>query len=195
LQSMSTRQWRQTMDGVLTTTFLSVREFFKIVARQRRGNLVFIGSTAAVFGEAGHADYAAAKAAIAYGLTRSLKNELSRLAPHTKEYCGGRVNCVCPGWTTVPRLASKLRRAKTIRRVAATMSLPQLARPEDIANAVAFLTSGRLARHVTGQSMTVAGGMEGRKLWEEGGNRPESCLAGESSVGCTPQRRHAGALL
>jgi 3-oxoacyl-[acyl-carrier protein] reductase len=168
LQSMSTRQWRQTMDGVLTTTFLSVREFFKIVARQRRGNLVFIGSTAAVFGEAGHADYAAAKAAIAYGLTRSLKNELSRLAPHTKEYCGGRVNCVCPGWTTVPRLASKLRRAKTIRRVAATMSLPQLARPEDIANAVVFLTSDRLARHVTGQTITVAGGMEGRKLWEEG---------------------------
>jgi 3-oxoacyl-[acyl-carrier protein] reductase len=168
LQSMSTRQWRQTMDGVLTTTFLSVREFFKIVARQRRGNLVFIGSTAAVFGEAGHADYAAAKAAIAYGLTRSLKNELSRLAPHTKKYCGGRVNCVCPGWTTVPRLASKLRRAKTIRRVAATMSLPQLARPEDIANAVVFLTSDRLARHVTGQTITVAGGMEGRKLWEEG---------------------------
>jgi 3-oxoacyl-[acyl-carrier protein] reductase len=168
LQSMSTRQWRQTMDGVLTTTFLSVREFFKIVARQRRGNLVFIGSTAAVFGEAGHADYAAAKAAIAYGLTRSLKNELSRLAPHTKEYCGGRVNCVCPGWTTVPRLASKLRRTKTIRRVAATMSLPQLARPEDIANAVVFLTSDRLARHVTGQTITVAGGMEGRKLWEEG---------------------------
>jgi 3-oxoacyl-[acyl-carrier protein] reductase len=168
LQSMSTRQWRQTMDGVLTTTFLSVREFFKIVARQRRGNLVFIGSTAAVFGEARHADYAAAKAAIAYGLTRSLKNELSRLAPHTKKYCGGRVNCVCPGWTTVPRLASKLRRAKTIRRVAATMSLPQLARPEDIANAVVFLTSDRLARHVTGQTITVAGGMEGRKLWEEG---------------------------
>jgi 3-oxoacyl-[acyl-carrier protein] reductase len=168
LQSMSTRQWRQTMDGVLTTTFLSVREFFKIVARQRRGNLVFIGSTAAVFGEAGHADYAAAKAAIAYGLTRSLKNELSRLAPHTKKYCGGRVNCVCPGWTTVPRLASKLRRTKTIRRVAATMSLPQLARPEDIANAVVFLTSDRLARHVTGQTITVAGGMEGRKLWEEG---------------------------
>jgi 3-oxoacyl-[acyl-carrier protein] reductase len=49
------------MDGVLTTTFLSVREFFKIVARQRRGNLVLIGSTAAAFGEAGHADYAAAK--------------------------------------------------------------------------------------------------------------------------------------
>ena len=101
LHQMSLRQWRKTMDGVLTSTFLSLREFLKIVARQRRGNAVLIASTAAVFGEAGHADYASAKAAIAYGLTRTIKNELARLAPHTADYCGGRINCVCPGWTLV----------------------------------------------------------------------------------------------
>ena len=49
-----------------------------MAARQRRGNAVVIASTAALFGEAGHADYAAAKAALAWGLTRSLKNELAR---------------------------------------------------------------------------------------------------------------------
>jgi NAD(P)-dependent dehydrogenase (short-subunit alcohol dehydrogenase family) len=55
-----------------------------------------------------------------------------------------------------------------VTQAAATMALPQLARPEDIANAVVFLASDRLARHITGQTLVVAGGMEGRWLW-----RPE----------------------
>ncbi len=50
--------------------------------------LVLIGSTAGLFGEAGHADYAAAKSAIVHGLLLSLKNEIVRIAP------GGRVNAV-----------------------------------------------------------------------------------------------------
>jgi 3-oxoacyl-[acyl-carrier protein] reductase len=166
LHEMSLRHWSKTMDGVLTTTFLSLREFLRLAADRKRGNAVLIGSTAAVFGEAGHADYAAGKAAIAFGLVRSLKNELSRLAPHTREYCGGRINCVCPGWTLVPRLAAKLSDEQTVRKVTATMALPQLARPEDIANAVVFLSSDSLARHITGQTMVIAGGMEGRCLWQ-----------------------------
>jgi 3-oxoacyl-[acyl-carrier protein] reductase len=166
LQTMSLRQWRLTLDGVLTTTFLSLREFFRVVGRQKHGNAVLIGSTAAVFGEAGHADYAAAKAALTYGLTRSLKNEIARLAPHRRDYCGGRINCICPGWTMVPRLAGKLRQAAMIRKTVATMALPQLARPEDIAHAAVFLSSDKLARHITGQVMVLAGGMEGRVLWE-----------------------------
>lgn len=165
LPAMSLRQWRATLDGVLTSAFLSVREFCRIAARQQRGNVVLIGSTAAVFGEAGHADYAAAKAALAFGLTRSLKNELARLAPHTRDYCGGRINCVCPGWTVVPRTAGKLADTAMIRRVTSTMALPKLARPEDIANTVVFLASDALAGHLTGQTVVVAGGMEGRPLW------------------------------
>jgi 3-oxoacyl-[acyl-carrier protein] reductase len=166
LHRMPLKQWGATLDGVLTSSFLCLRELFRLVVKQRRGNAVLIGSTAAVFGEAGHADYAAAKAAMAFGLTRSLKNELSRLAPHTRDYCGGRVNCVCPGWTVVPRNAAKLTNAKTVRKVTATMALPQIARPEDIANAVVFLSSDALARHITGQTLVVAGGMEGRLLWQ-----------------------------
>ena len=166
LHQMPLRQWRTTLDGVLTSTFLCLRGFFQLVAKQKRGNAVLIGSTAAVFGEAGHADYAAAKSAMAFGLTRSLKNELSRLAPHTRDYCGGRINCVCPGWTVVARNAAKLTNAKTVRKVTATMALPQIARPDDIANAVLFLSSDTLARHVTGQTMVIAGGMEGRLLWQ-----------------------------
>jgi 3-oxoacyl-[acyl-carrier protein] reductase len=166
MHEMSLRQWRKTLDGVLTTAFLSVREFLRLVAKQKRGNVVLIASTAGIFGEAGHADYASGKAAIAYGLTRSLKNEMSRLAPHTRDYCGGRINCVCPGWTVVPRLAAKLGDARAIRKVTATMALPQLARPDDIAHAVVFLSSDSLARHITGQTIVIAGGMEGRLLWQ-----------------------------
>jgi 3-oxoacyl-[acyl-carrier protein] reductase len=168
LHAMSLSQWRQTLDGVLTSAFLCTREFFRVVAKQKSGNAVLIGSTAAVFGEAGHADYAAAKAALTYGLTRTLKNELARLAPHTKDYCGGRINCVCPGWTVVPRNEAKLGDAQVVRKVTATMALPKIARPEDIANTVVFLSSDKLAGHITGQTLVVAGGMEGRTLWLPG---------------------------
>lgn len=165
LHRMTRGQWQNTLDSVLTSVFLCVREFGRLVERQGRGNAVLIASTAAVFGEAGHADYAAAKSAFAFGLTRTLKNEFGRLAPHTADYPGGRVNCVCPGWTLIPRTAPKLRDPAVVRRVAATMALPKVARPEDVANAVVFLASDRLAGHITGQTLVVAGGMEGRWLW------------------------------
>lgn len=168
LHEMSLAQWRETQAGVLTSAFLCTREFFRLVAKQKTGNAVLIGSTAAVFGEAGHADYAAAKAALAYGFTRTLKNELARLAPHTKNYCGGRINCVCPGWTVVPRNEAKLQDAQVVRKVTATMALPKIARPEDIAHTVVFLSSDKLAGHITGQTLVIAGGMEGRSLWQPG---------------------------
>ena len=142
-----------------------MREFLRVVARQKQGNAVLIASTAAVFGEAGHADYAAAKSAMAFGLTRSLKNEIAQLAPTSGDYCGGRVNCVCPGWTIVPRTTAKLRDRKAVRRVTATMALKKVARPEDIARAAVFFASDLLAGHITGETLVIAGGMEGRLLW------------------------------
>ncbi len=173
LHQMTLKQWRKTFDGVLTSAFLSLREFTRIVAKQKRGCAVLVSSTAGVFGEAGHADYASAKAAMAYGLTRTMKNEMARLAPHTNDYCGGRINCVCPGWTVVPRNAAKLENAAVVRRVTATMALPQIGRPDDMANAAVFLASDALARHITGQTLVVAGGMEGRLLWQPEEINPE----------------------
>lgn len=168
IADMSLKRWRSTVDAVLTSAFLSVREFSRVVRKQRRGNVVLIASTAGVFGEAGHADYAAAKAAMAYGLVRTLKNEFARLAPHTADYCGGRVNCICPGWTVVPRNEARLSDAAVVRKVTSTMALPQIGRPDDMAHAAVFLASDVLARHVTGQTLVIAGGMEGRLLWAEG---------------------------
>jgi 3-oxoacyl-[acyl-carrier protein] reductase len=166
IADMSLDQWQETLAADLTSVFLCCREFLQLARTQRQGNIVVIGSTAGVFGEPGHGDYAAAKSALAHGFTRTLKNEIVRLAPHTAGYCGGRVNCVCPGWTVSPMTEKHLQDHAMIRRVTATMALPQIARGEDIANAVVYLASDRLARHVTGQTMVVAGGMEGRWLWQ-----------------------------
>jgi 3-oxoacyl-[acyl-carrier protein] reductase len=142
-------RWRATIDGNLTATFLTARGF----ALQRGDALVLIGSTAGRFGEAGHADYAAAKAAIGHGLLLSLKNEM---APT-------RVNVVAPGWTVSPMTEASLT-DELVDRVTATMPLRKVARTEDIARTVAFLLSDRAAGHVTGEVVTVAGGMEGRLL-------------------------------
>lgn len=165
LADLSLERWRATLDTDLTSVFLCCREFLRHARTRGRGNIALIGSTAGVFGEAGHADYSAAKAALAYGLTRTLKNELSRLLPHSADYCGGRINCVCPGWVMTRMSSGALDQGGKVQRVLATMALPQLARPEDIANAVVFLSSDKLARHFTGQTLVVAGGMEGRWLW------------------------------
>ena len=121
-------------------------------------SLCFIGSTAGRFGEAGHADYSLSKAGL-YGLVRSLKNEVVRLDPFA------RVHMVEPGWTVTEMAREALDQAGTITRVTRTMPLRQLARAADIARAVAFLCSPALARHISGEVLTVAGGMEGRVQW------------------------------
>jgi 3-oxoacyl-[acyl-carrier protein] reductase len=118
---------------------------------------VLVGSTAGLFGEAGHADYAAAKSAIGGGLLLSLKNEVVQVAPRA------RVNAVCPGWTHSPMTRASLDE-ETLRRVTRTMPLEKVAEPEDVAAQVVVLASDTLSGHVTGQVVTVAGGMEGRLL-------------------------------
>ena len=160
LHRMSLDQWRGTLDADLTSAFLTCRAFLRHLAAQPRehASLVLVGSTAALFGEARHADYSAAKAGMVYGLTRSLKNEIVHLAPR------GRVNCVCPGWTRTPMTEAPMQEPGAVEHVTSTMSLKKVATPEDVAAAAVFLSSERLAGHLTGTIVPVAGGMEGRRL-------------------------------
>lgn len=154
---LSLERWRATIDANLTATFLTARAWARHVATRGSGCLVMVSSTAGVFGEAGHADYAAAKSAIAGGLLLSLKNEVTRAAPLA------RVNAVAPGWTVTPMTEGRLD-PEDVARVTATMPLKKVARSEDIAAAVVFLSSDAAAGHITGQVLTVAGGMEGRLI-------------------------------
>lgn len=151
-------RWGATIAANLTATFLTCRAFLRQVAESGHEDpaLVLVSSTAGRFGEAGHADYAAAKGAIATGLLLSLKNEVTRIAPR------GRVNVVAPGWTVSPMTDRDLDPAK-VDEVTATMALRKVASPDDVAAAIVWLASGR-AGHVTGEVITVAGGMEGRLL-------------------------------
>jgi 3-oxoacyl-[acyl-carrier protein] reductase len=158
---MSHERWLSTVASNLGAAFLSCRSFLRHVASTRAGNIVLIGSTAGLFGEAGHADYAASKSAIVYGLAKSLKNEIVRVAPT------GRVNAVCPGWTRTDMTREALDDPRHVPRVTRTMALRKVAGAGDVARAVLFLASDELAGHVTGEVVTVAGGMEGRVLHED----------------------------
>jgi 3-oxoacyl-[acyl-carrier protein] reductase len=161
LTEMTLKQWDATLGVNLTSVFLCLREFCRGVRRHGLAEpaAVLIGSTAALFGEAGHADYAAAKAALTYGLARTMKNELARPAPR------GRVSVVCPGWTVTPLVQRLTADPERVLRVLQTIPLRKLARPADVAATVVYLASGHLAGHVTGQVLTVADGMEGRVLY------------------------------
>jgi 3-oxoacyl-[acyl-carrier protein] reductase len=150
-------RWDETLRQNLTAAFLVARGFLREVARNEHGSLVLVGSTAGVFGEAGHADYAAAKSAITGGLLLSLKNEIARVAPL------GRVNAVAPGWTESP-MTRGLVDPERVRAISRTMALRKVAQPEDVAAQVVVLASDTLSGHVTGQLVVVAGGMEGRTV-------------------------------
>jgi 3-oxoacyl-[acyl-carrier protein] reductase len=152
-------RWEETLRLNLTTVFLVARAYLREVERMGRGSLVLVGSTAGVFGEAGHADYAAAKSALLGGLLLSLKNEIVRIAPN------GRVNAVAPGWTESP-MTRGLVDPERVAAVSRTMALRKVAQPEDVAAQIVVLASDLISGHVTGQVVVVAGGMEGRVIHE-----------------------------
>ena len=154
---LSLERWESTVRENLTATSLTARAFLREVERNGHGSLVLVGSTAGIFGEAGHADYAAAKSAVLGGLLFSLKNEIVRIAPL------GRVNAVAPGWTESP-MTRGLVDPDRVHALSRTMALRKVAQPEDVAAQVVVLASDTLSGHISGQVVVVAGGMEGRTV-------------------------------
>ena len=155
---MSLERWRHTIAVDLDSVFLCCRAFLRHVSGTGTGNIVLVSSTAGIFGEAGHADYAAAKGALASGFLKSLKNEIVRIAPL------GRVNVVCPGWTVTDMAREALADEALMERITKTMALDKVGQAEDVARSIVALASDEVSGHVTGQVVTVAGGMEGRLL-------------------------------
>ena len=104
---------REVLEVNLLGAIWTARAFFASLARTgpradgRGAALIFIGSTAGHFGEKGHVEYAASKAALR-GLLLTLKNEIVALDPR------GRVNLVEPGWTVTPMAADRISRAAKV---------------------------------------------------------------------------------
>ena len=163
ISDRSLEEWNRTFRLNSTADFLLTKGFFNNLKKYKEdhGSIVYIGSTAGMIGEAGHHDYAASKSAIIYGLTKSIKNEITKFARL------GRVNSVCPGWCATPMTHGLLDDEKFIRTITSTIPLKKVARTEDISSLVIFLSSDLLAGHITGEIITVAGGMEGRLLHGE----------------------------
>jgi len=162
LARMTLEQWNDTLEQNLTGTFLTLRRFMQ--GLEASGipdpSVVIVGSMSGVWGQPGHADYAAAKAALVHGLTPTLKDEIVRIAPQ------GRVNTIAPGFIVSPMIRNKLQETETMRKVLQTASLRKFGLPEDVAAMATFLASNRLSGHITGEVIRMAGGKEGRVLFE-----------------------------
>ena len=120
------------------------------------------GSETGKFGQAGHTEYASGKAGLQYGVVRGVKNEIVYLNSKA------RINAVAPGWVDTPLIGGRLDDPQEMWTEAqATVPLRKIAQPEDVARAMAFLASHRAAGHISGECLSVDGGMEGRVVWKQ----------------------------
>ena len=158
LWEIESDRWNNTVSTNLSLTYNTSRYFLKHAAETKKGSLVLIGSTAGLYGDAGHADYAAAKGAITSGLLRTMKNDAALIGN------GVRVNAIAPGWTVSQKKIDEGLDQTRVNRITSTMSLKKLAKPEDVANSAIMLASDSLSGHITGQVIEIAGGMEGRQI-------------------------------
>jgi 3-oxoacyl-[acyl-carrier protein] reductase len=147
LVQLRDEDWDQVLAVNLTATFRLARAAVKGMMRRRFGRLIGITSVVGVTGNAGQANYTAAKAGM-IGLFKSLAHEYARR--------GITANCVAPGFIATPmtdKLNEKQREA-----ILGRVPAGRLGTPADVAAAVVFLASAEAA-YVTGQTLHVNGGM------------------------------------
>lgn len=147
LMRMKDEDWETVIDTNLRGVFQCTKAVSKIMMKQRYGRIVNMASVVGLVGNAGQANYAASKAGV-IGFSKSVARELASR--------GITVNMVAPGCIDTDMtavLSDKVREA-----MLADIPLARVGKPEDVANAVAFLVSDEAA-YITGQVINVDGGM------------------------------------
>lgn len=147
LMRMKDDEWQDILDTNLTSVFKLSKALMRTMMKKRFGRIVTIGSVVGTMGNAGQANYAAAKAGL-IGFSKSLAREVASR--------GITVNVVAPGFieTDMTQALSEEQRTNILAQVPAN----RLGDPKEIANAVAFLVSDEAA-YITGETLHVNGGM------------------------------------
>jgi len=147
LARMSLEQWQRVIDTNLTGTFAVTRELVRGMIRKRWGRVISVTSVVGLMGNAGQANYAAAKAGL-IGFTKSVARELASR--------NVTANLVAPGFveTAMTDALPEAVRQKML----ADIPAGRFGRGDEIAAAIAFLASDEAA-YVTGQVLNVSGGL------------------------------------
>jgi 3-oxoacyl-[acyl-carrier protein] reductase len=144
---MSEEDWDLVMNINLKGTFLMTKAAAKYMMKQRSGTFVNIASVIGLMGNPGQANYGASKAAVS-NLTKTTAKELAAR--------GIRANAIAPGFIKT-KMTDAL--SEDVRnQMLAAIPMKDFGTPEDVANVVLFLASD-LSRYVTGQTLSVCGGM------------------------------------
>ena len=147
LLRMKDEDWQAILDTNLTSVFRSCKAAMRGMMKARKGRIVNIASVIGVTGNAGQANYAAAKAGI-IAFSKSLAKEIGSR--------GVTVNVVAPGFIDTDMTRDLPEEAKNA--MLGQIALGRLGEPADIARAVAFL-AGPAAGYITGETLHVNGGM------------------------------------
>ncbi|MCL9774307.1 MULTISPECIES: 3-oxoacyl-ACP reductase FabG [Vibrio] len=147
LMRMKDDEWTDIMDTNLTSIFRLSKAVLRGMMKKRQGRIINVGSVVGTMGNAGQANYAAAKAGV-IGFTKSMAREVASR--------GVTVNTVAPGFieTDMTKALNDEQRAATLANVPAG----RLGDPREIASAVVFLASPEAA-YITGETLHVNGGM------------------------------------
>ncbi|CAE21508.1 3-oxoacyl-[acyl-carrier protein] reductase [Prochlorococcus marinus str. MIT 9313] len=145
LMRMKTEDWQAVVNLNLTGVFLCTRAVARTMLKQKSGRIINITSVVGLMGNAGQANYAAAKAGVV-GLTKSTAKEVASR--------GITVNAVAPGFIT-----TDMTKELDSEPILAAIPLGSFGTPEQVAGAVRFLVADPAAAYITGQVLQVDGGM------------------------------------
>lgn len=149
IHKLTDENWHRSIQIMQDAVFYGIRAAFRVMFQQGHGSIITTASICGLGGDDGMAPYNAAKAAV-INLSRSAALEAAR---H-----GVRVNCICPGLIETPAVQRAYLKNKDIEsHITAQVPMGRLGRPQEIANAAAFLASDEAA-YVTGAALVVDGG-------------------------------------